>query len=458
MNRNLSFKLGAIALLIILLMIPLLLISGLIGERQQLRDGVLEDIARSSSTQQQLRGPVLVVDYRKTVRTWKTDQKTKKRYQEVGEEQGRMFFLPEQFELDGKVQTELRARGIYEARLFHADNHISGQFVVPEQYGIKEDFADYKFDQPFLAVGISDIRGIENALQLQLNGQVLDFAPGTFVSWLDEGVHVTLPPLDLRKASRLDFAFDLRLQGTGQLAVLPVGKTSKVLLTANWPHPSFIGNYLPVRREVTEKGFSAIWQTSFFSTNLEHAMQRCAFGSQCQGFNSRSFGVSFIDPVDQYLKSDRAIKYALLFIGLTFAGFFLFEVLKSLAVHPIQYGLVGVALAFFYLLLLSLSEHLGFELAYGVSATACVGLIGFYVSHVLRSWRNGAMFAGALAALYGLLYGLLSAEDYALLMGSLLLFGLLGVFMVLTRKLDWYGVGQRKETQPLHFDLGVIRE
>lgn len=187
-------------------------------------------------------------------------------------------------------------------------------------------------------------------------------------------------------------------------------------------------------------------------------MERCAFGTQCQDFNGRSFGVSFIDPVDQYLKSDRAIKYALLFIGLTFAGFFLFEVLKSLSVHPIQYGLVGVALAFFYLLLLSLSEHLGFALAYGVSAAACVGLIGFYVSHVLHSWRNGALFAIALAALYGLLYGLLSAEDYALLMGSLLLFGLLGVFMVLTRKLDWYGIGQRKAAQPLQFDLEAVHE
>lgn len=458
MNRNLTFKLGAIGLLILLLLIPLLMISGLIGERQSLRDGVLEDIARSSSTQQQISGPVMVVDYRKTVRTWKTDDKTKKRYQETSEQQGRLFFLPEHFELDSKAQTELRARGIYEARLFHADNHISGHFAVPEQYGIKEDFADYQFDQPFLAVGISDIRGIENALQLQLNGQTLDFAPGTFVSWLDEGVHVLLAPLDLKKNTRLDFAFDLRLQGTGQLQVLPVGKTSKVLLTANWPHPSFVGNYLPVQREVTEQGFSALWQTSFFSTNLEQAMERCAYSSQCQDFNSRSFGVSFIDPVDQYLKSDRAIKYALLFIGLTFAGFFLFEVLKGLSVHPIQYGLVGVALAFFYLLLLSLSEHLGFELAYGVSAAACVGLIGFYVSHVLHSWRNGAVFALSLAALYGLLYGLLSAEDYALLMGSLLLFGLLGVFMVLTRKLDWYGLGPRKEPAPLQFDLEAIHE
>lgn len=147
--------------------------------------------------------------------------------------------------------------------------------------------------------------------------------------------------------------------------------------------------------------------------------------------------------MDQYLKADRAIKYALLFITLTFAGFFLFEVLKRLAVHPIQYALVGLALAFFYLLLLSLAEHVGFELAYLVSAGACVGLIGFYLCFVLRSVARGLGFSVGLAGLYGLLYGLLSAEDYALLMGSLLLFAVLAAVMVLTRRLDWYGVGRK---------------
>jgi len=456
MNKNLTIKLGAIALLILLLLIPLLMIDGIIDDRQQRRDGVLEDIARSSSYSQQLSGPVMVVPYRKVVRTWKTNEKTSQRYEELGEERGRLYFLPERFELDGQVQTELRKRGIYEARLFHADNRINGHFSLPAQLGIKEDFADYQFDAPFLAVGISDIRGIENALKLELDGQRLDFVPGTQVGWLGEGVRVTLPALDTRKTTELTFGFDLRLQGTGSLQVLPVGKTSHVSLVANWPHPSFIGNFLPGKREISDQGFNADWQTTFFSTNLQEAMSRCVTGNECEGFSGRSFGVSFIDPVDQYLKSDRAIKYALLFIVLTFAGFFLFEVLKSLAVHPVQYALVGVALAFFYLLLLSLSEHIGFALAYLLSASGCVLLIGFYVCHVLHSVRHGLSFSVGLAVLYGLLYGLLSAEDYALLMGSLLLFGLLGVFMVLTRKLDWYGIGQ-KPARPLEFDVGAMQ-
>jgi inner membrane protein len=462
MNRSLTIKLGVIALLIILLLIPLMMIGGLIADRQQLRDGVLEDIARSSSYSQQVVGPIMVVPYRKTVRIWKVNEQTHKRYMETALERGYLHFLPERFELDGKVQTEVRARGIYQARLFHADNHVSGRFVLPAFFGITEEFADYQFEPPFLAVGISDVRGIENTLKLQLDGQTLDFEPGSRLNWLGEGVSATLPVMDGKQARQLGFAFDLRLQGTGTLKITPIGQTSSVQLAADWPHPSFIGNFLPTRREISPAGFNAHWQTSFFATNLEEALGRCVQSDACNDFNQRSFGVSFIDPVDQYLKSDRAIKYALLFIALTFASFFLFEVLKRLAVHPVQYALVGVALAFFYLLLLSLSEHLGFALAYLLSASGCVLLIGFYVCHVLRSVSHGLGFAAGLSALYGLLYGLLGAEDYALLMGSLLLFGLLGVFMVLTRKLDWYGITPNrvpgKPAKPLDFDIEAVHE
>ncbi|MFK8331443.1 cell envelope integrity protein CreD [Pseudomonas sp. BJa5] len=440
MNRTLSLKLGAIAVLIILLLIPLLMIGGLIDERQALRDSVVQDIAQSSSYSQQISGPVLVVPYRKTERRWTLQEG--RSIQETSQVSGHLYFLPETFALESGIDTELRSRGIYQARLFHAENHISGQFKLPARWGITEDFEDYRFEPAFLAVGISDIRGIEKGLQLQLNDRRLDFQAGTRLGWLGSGVHVVLGPLDGKGETLLDYAFDLSLQGSGQLHVLPVGRSTGVSMAANWPHPSFIGNYLPASRKVDADGFSARWQTSFFSTNLEDALAQCVTNANCEDFRSRAFGVSFVDPVDQYLKSERAIKYALLFIALTFAGFFLFEVLRNLSVHPIQYALVGAALALFYLLLLSLSEYLGFGPAYLLSAAACVLLIGFYLSHVLRSLWRALGFALGLVVLYGMLYGLLSAEDYALLMGALLLFGLLGVFMVLTRRLDWYGVGQ----------------
>ncbi|MCO7520588.1 MULTISPECIES: cell envelope integrity protein CreD [unclassified Pseudomonas] len=440
MNKTLGFKLGLIAVLILLLLIPLLMIGGLIDERQALRDGVLRDIAQSSSFDQQITGPLLVVPYRKYERRW--IDKDGQSVQETSTVTGNLYFLPETFEADVGVDTELRARGIYQARLFHAKSRISGRFKLPERWGIDKDYQDYRFDKPYLAVGISDIRGIENGLELTFDEQRLPFEAGTGLDWLRGGVHVGLPQVDGQQAREFAYGFDLALQGTGQLHVLPVGRSSSVDMRANWPHPSFIGSYLPSRRAIDDQGFSAHWQTSFFATNLEDALRQCVGAQQCADFTGPTFGVSFVDPVDQYLKSERAIKYALLFIALTFAGFFLFEVLKHLSVHPVQYILVGVALAFFYLLLLSLSEHLGFALAYGLSASACVLLIGFYLAHVLRSLGRGVGFAAGLAALYAMLYGLLSAEDYALLMGSLLCFGLLGVFMVLTRRLDWSRVGR----------------
>ncbi|UVE18177.1 cell envelope integrity protein CreD [Pseudomonas sp. LS44] len=451
MSRTLGFKLGIVALLIVLLMIPLMLIDGLVDERQQLRDGVLDDIARSSSYSQQITGPILVVPYRRTVREWKTHEKSGERYLEEREVRSRLYFLPERFALDGTVKTELRYRGIYQARLFHSDNQLSGRFEVPAQFGIRENFADYRFEPAFLAVGISDIRGIKNDLKLRIGGQTLSFAPGSGDSRLGNGVHVPLALLDGSSAQAFNFSFELKLQGTGQLGVTPVGRDSRVALSSDWPHPSFVGSYLPSEREISGKGFVARWQTSFFATNLEEALRDCVRHERCEAFSGPSLGVSFVDPVDQYLKSERAIKYALLFIALTFAAFFLFEVLKRLAVHPVQYGLVGLALALFYLLLLSLSEHLGFALAYGISASACVLMVGVYVSGVLHSWLRGGGFTALLAALYAMLYALLSAEDYALLMGSLLVFGLLAAVMLLTRKLDWYGVGRgdaaRQEVQ-----------
>ncbi|TRX75134.1 cell envelope integrity protein CreD [Pseudomonas mangiferae] len=442
MIRTLGFKAGAIALLILLLMIPLTMIDGLVTERQRLRDGVLTDIARSSSYAQQLNGPLLVVPYRKRLTVWNT-REDGSRYAQEQEVAGRLYLLPERFAVDGRLTTEARYRGIYQARLYHGVNRFSGQFAVPERFGLSEaEFPDYAFEAPFLALGVSDIRGIRNDLRLELDGQRIAFEPGSGEARLGSGVHAPLPALD-GTPQDLAFAFDLDLQGSEQLSINPIGRDSRIMLASDWPHPSFFGEYLPSERESGDHGFSARWQTSFFATNQEEAVAACAQDASCQRFPTSTLGVAFIDPVDHYLKSERAIKYALLFILLTFAVFFLFEVIGRRSVHPVQYALAGLSLALFYLLLLSLSEHLGFGPAYGLSAGACVLLNGYYASHVLRGRTRGLGFGAALATLYGLLYGLLGAEDYALLLGSLLVFGLLAGTMALTRRVDWYGLNVR---------------
>jgi inner membrane protein len=431
-------KIGAILFLTLLLMLPMGHIRGLIRERQQLRDQVLMEVARSDAHAQTLTGPILVVPYARTVRSQQLDRDNQP-VTVTREETGELRLLPEELDVAGSLATEERQRGIYKARVYRADARLAGYFQVPAAYGVA-DAADYRFGQPRIALGISDIRGIGNALALRADGVDIAFEPGTGTLLLPAGVQASLPAAaDERAARRVDYEIALSLTGTGQFNVAPVGRETRVQLSSDWPHPGFIGEFLPRQRGISGSGFTASWQTSFFATNMEELLGRCvdAAPDSCAAFQGRQFGVSFVDPVDQYLKSERAAKYGVLFIGLTFAGFFLKEVLQRISVHPVQYGLVGLALAMFFLLLLSFSEHIGFAAAYAVSAVACVGLISFYVANVLGSTAQGLGFGAGLAALYALLYGILSSEDYALLMGSLLVFGLLAVVMVLTRRVSW---------------------
>jgi inner membrane protein len=446
MNLRLVFKIGAIFFVGTLLLLPVAQIRELVRERQQTRDAVVAEIAHSTADAQTITGPLLVVPYTRKVRSWSDEREGEPRHLVEAEVTGQLTFLPTHFELSGTLSVAERQRGIYRARMFDADSRITGSFELKPDYGITTDRADYTFGAPQLALGISDIRGIGNALALEWNGAPVSFEPGTATSVLAAGVHATLPALDIDNTPRLTYAIALSVQGTGNFQVTPMGRDSQVRLTSNWPHPSFIGELLPRQREVKTTGFSAHWQTSFFATNLENVVNACNDGAPghvaCTELGDRRFGVSFVDPVDHYLQSDRASKYAFLFIGLTFAACFLLEVLRRLSVHPIQYGLVGLSLAVFFLLLSSLAEHLGFGLAYAISAAACVVLIAYYVAHVVGKWPLGAAFGGALGCLYALLYVILSAEDYALLIGAFLVFGTLGAIMVLTRKVNWSQFGQ----------------
>lgn len=437
MKKSLLFKLLTIGLLILLLLIPVSMIGNSIDERQHYSESALRDIAKSSSYSQTLTGPVLVVPYRKTEQVT-TVNANKERITEERAINGELYFLPELLRVDTDMTSEIRKRGIYRADIYHTVNNIDGKFILPIDFGLGETIASYEFKPAYIAIGISDIRGIENSLTLQWDQTSINAEPGSGLPLLGNGVHIKPGRIDAGKTYH--FSLALQLQGTGQFNLAPLGKETHFNMKSDWPHPSFTGDYLPVERSISSTGFSARWQTSYFSTNMREHFDRCAQQQECDAFAQSKLGINLIDPVNHYVKSDRAIKYALLFIALTFAGFFLFEILKRLQVHPIQYALVGLALAFFYLLLISLSEHLGFALAYGISATACVGLIGFYVSYVLQSIARALGFTAALALLYGLLYGLLSAEDYALLMGSVLLFAMLGTFMALTRNVDWYNL------------------
>jgi inner membrane protein len=233
-------------------------------------------------------------------------------------------------------------------------------------------------------------------------------------------------PLPDTKPGTYEFSFALEVAGSEAFSILPLGADTSVAMRADWPHPSFLGRFLPARHEIDASGFTASWRVSRFAAT-----------------GSEQLSVSFIETAGLYQRLERSAKYAFLFIGLTFAAFYLFELVRRLVIHPIQYGLVGLALAMFFLLLTALSEHIEFVYAYAAAALACTSLISGYLLYVLKSTKAAMAFGAALSAVYGILYLLLQAEDYSLLGGTLFLFALLAVVMLGTRRVDWYGLGRR---------------
>jgi inner membrane protein len=294
-----------------------------------------------------------------------------------------------------------------------------------------------EYGTPYLLLGLTDVRGLLGAPQLKADGAALQFEPGTrdFNEHLS-GVSASLPAIANGRVGARSVALSFALAGTQALDVVPVADDTRVQMASAWPHPSFSGDFLPVQRSVKADGFDAQWAVSSLASQAQTQLRRL------DQPNARldSLRVELIDPVDVYTLADRASKYGILFVVLTFVGFGLFELIRRLPIHPMQYLLVGLALAMFFLLLVSLSEHVAFWIAYLVSAVACIGVQFLYLSGVLRSWWRASGFAFGLTALYGALYGLLISEDNALLMGSLLLFGILAVIMWVTRRVDWYAL------------------
>jgi inner membrane protein len=283
---------------------------------------------------------------------------------------------------------------------------------------------------------VSDPRGVDDDPQVTVNGRAHRFATGSAEAFASPGLHVALGEIDVLAGAALDFSVPLALTGSSRLAIAPAGESSKVTLRSAWPHPSFQGRFLPIERTVGAEGFEARWQVSHLARDFGRVL-----ASDADPSRRETLDVSFVEPVNVYLQGERAVKYGVLFVVLTFAAFFLFEVLRRLPIHPLQYLLVGLALALFFLLLIALSEHAPFAIAYAVSSAASVALIGTYLAGALGSRARGLSFGAGITALYGVLYGVLLSEDNALLMGSLLLFAALGATMLATRRVDWYQLG-----------------
>lgn len=424
-KQKIETKLIIIIGLIVLLLIPIFMIQNLIDERSELQQQVQVDIAKSSSDEQQVIGPFIHAQYLETVTV---DGKT-------SEQLMNMTLLPELLNVSSNLATFEKYRGIYKALLYRSQNQFEGRFKTSALAVL----ADKKIKRLNLILAISDIRGIGQGSHINVNERSYELLPGTQLDQLPQGIRVELDYETIRKSEVLPYQIDLNLQGMRQLSFAPVGKNSSLTMQADWPHPSFVGDYLPIESSISARDFSASWQTNYFATNLKELFNQCLFRNECTLFKQRNMGVNLVDSVNHYLKNYRASNYAILVIVLIFASFFLLEVLRDEPIHPVQYGFVGLALAVFYLLLISLSEHLGFNIAYLLSALASAILLSVYVAGMLKNSKHGGLFLCGVLFLYSLLYGLLSAEDYALLMGSVLVFVVLSLIMLLTRRVNWYG-------------------
>ena len=428
-----TFRVKAFALVgvIVALLLGLSSIDGLVNERRTRQIEAQASVADALAGAQTLLGPML----RRTCNeTWEREEMVDKTRKMVA--QRRDFTLsawPATVEVQATLGIEPRYRGLFKVNSYAANMqvHATWPHLQALQRPAQHKGGQVQCGPVQVSLSLSDARGIRSASLLHAGAGLL-LRPGSLVKKGASGFHADLPSVKEGEPLRLELA--LELAGTQQLAWVPVGGQTGVKLSADWPHPSFTGRYLPTQREVSAQGFQAQWQVNALAGGCEPDKAEAAGCTE-------QFGVSFIDPVNTYTLSERALKYGVLFIALSFIAVGLVEVLKRLRVHPMQYLLVGCALVVFFMLLLSLSEHLPFAQAYLCAASACTALLTYYACHVLAGWRAGLAFGAGIGLLYGALYALLQLEQTALVMGALLLFAVLSAVIKATRKLDWYALG-----------------
>ncbi len=411
------------AALILLMLIPSMFVQNIITEREDRQKQVVNEVSSKWSGKQTITGPYIHVPY-------STKEKDGEGKEIIIEKD--LIFLPDNLSVDGTISPEERPRSIYKVLLYKSTLSSKGNFRLQLPKDITIDMLN--LGNAKICMGISDFKGIEEKLTITINNSAYELSPGLPTARIDSSglsANITLQVEDFGKS--LDFTMPLKIKGSEQLRFVPLSGNSNFKVSSTWVNPSFDGNSLPTERIVNEKGFSAKW--IFNKANLP-------FGTILKeaGLNKNSFafGVNMVQPADQYAKTMRSAKYAILFIGLTFALFFIIELIQKKPVHPVQYALVGLALVIFFTLLLSISEFILFDYAYWVAAAATIALITLYAKSHFQNWKTASVFAGVLTALYGFIFILIRLEDTALLVGSIGLFIVLALVMYATRKLNWY--------------------
>lgn len=437
-------KLIVTVMLALFLMIPSTMIMYVVQERQDSRIQAEAEIGQKLGQAQTITGPIISIND-SAVNSF-------------------THFLPSKLEIKSEIEPEIRYRGLFKIAVYKTKINLKGSFDKLDLKQVDNIQDKISFDKSYLQIGISDMRGIKNALSINLNGKSYPLKPSlkannVFSSYYnsdpkydsnpsmsnnDNGVHIQLSDLKLVKndsTSTYNFDVNLELSGSKELKFVPIGKTTTVEMSSKWGNPSFIGDYLPIEKNVTDNNFTAKWNVLEFNRSFPQIVR-----NNNHNIMAKSFGVSLLIPIDGYAQTNRAIKYSYLFVGLTFIAFFLIEVVNRLRLHPIQYLLVGFALSLFYLMLLSISEYLSFGMAYLSAFIAIVGLITFYTSYAFKNKKISLLLFSLLTLQFGYLYVLLSLEDYSLLLGSFGLFVIIATVMLVTRKLDWYSLGNSSLT------------
>lgn len=452
LSNSISLKIGVIGFLILLLLIPVGMIRRLIEERKFTSDKVVMEVSDKWGKMQTLTGPVLVLPY------FEIDIRNNEMYKTWR----KLFVLPESLNIDGEIKPEIRYRGIYKVIVYESDLDLKGEFRIPDliKIGIIPENVDWK--NASLVFGLTDMRGIQNEIKIVWQGKNISVEPGTENKTIARsGFTAKVPVSDT--GILFDFNFNINLNGSKGLYFTPVGKTTKVKLNSGWTTPSFSGSFLPDNRKISNDGFEAEWTILHLNRNYPQYWidetyklsdpattpvnaQNWDQMDYSHNISNPIFGVDLLFPVDEYQKTMRSAKYAIMFISLTFLIYLFVEILNKKRIHPVQYLLVSFGLLLFYTLLLSLSEHLGFNLAYLISSLAIIGLITVYSHSIFKSVILSMVTSIALTVLYVFLFVILQLEDYSLLFGSIGLFIILALIMYLSKRINWYGqLNENKE-------------
>lgn len=428
-KRTNTLKIVSIGLLILLLLIPAGMIQNLIQERQSRRDSVVKEISQKWGDNQTITGPFITVPFKAFFKDSSGKTQFNLNY---------LHILPETLNVTGEIKPEVRYRSLFEAVLYNIKLKFDGSFKLPPKNQLNIDQANILWDKSYLSLGITDMRGIQDKIVINLNGAVYNANPGLKTTDLAaSGVGTLIRPLTPTETN--SFSFDLNLNGSEQISIIPVGESNTINIKSSWPSPSFNGAFLPKTREVKKDGFSANWKILHLNRNYPQFWE----GAQYK-VSPSAFGLQLILTADIYQKSTRLAKYSIMFLVFTFAAFFFSEIINKRRVHPIQYILIGLAILLFYTLVLSLSEHMHFNYAYILSAVAVTFMISGYAKAIVSNSKFALTILGILTILYSYLFMVLQLEDYALIMGSLGLLTILAIVMYMTRKINWYEI----ETEP----------